>query len=183
MWSDIRLLFCRRVLADRGVGVDAALELVGAGPAAGALLLVSRGRPRAGDAADRTVASLVQGVVRNLVDLDVGPDALLVPVRQRVDLPDAVALGPLQLRRVGAARRLIAPDAGDPGVVRLERREQRLDLADVTATVGIGLPEVRDLALVLLGDRDHPRLLELEAVALDEPVARLVGLAEEELGV
>src|SRR5205807_481009 len=89
------------------------LDLVGDGPAAGALLLVGRGRPGTGDAADRAIAGLVQRVVRNLVDLDVGPDALLVPVDERVDLPDAVAVRPLQLRRRRAAGRLVTSDAGD----------------------------------------------------------------------
>src|SRR5436305_10179375 len=94
--------------AGQRVGVDAAFELVGAGPAACALLLVRRGRPGAGDAADRAVAGLVQRVVGNLVDLDVGPDALLVPVRERVELPDPVAVRPLELRSRSAARRLVA---------------------------------------------------------------------------
>src|SRR5438093_4067689 len=104
MCSDIRLLFCRRVLADRILDMDTALELVGAGPAAGALLLARRRRPGAGDAPDRAIARLVQRVVGNLVDLDVGPDALLVPVRKRVELPDAVAVRPLQFRRRCTAR-------------------------------------------------------------------------------
>src|SRR5579885_3162091 len=126
-----------------GFDVDAALELVRVGPAACALLLVRRRRPRAGDAADRAVAGVVERVVRDLVDDDVRPDALLVPVGDRVELPDAVALRPLQLRRPGAARRLVAADAGDPGVVGLERADQRLDLPDVAAAVGVALPEVR----------------------------------------
>src|SRR5262245_47861418 len=114
MWSDIRLLG-----VDGRVPVNAALELVGAGPTARALLLVGRGRPGARHAADRAVARLVQRVVRDLVDLDVAPDEALVPVHERVDLPDAVALGPLHLRRLSAARRLVAADAGDPRAVRL----------------------------------------------------------------
>src|SRR6476661_10105409 len=135
--------------------MDAAFELVGARPAAGALLLLRGRRPRARDAPDRAEADVVEWVVGNLVDRDVGPDALLVPVGERVQLPDLVALGPLHLRRLRAARRLVAADAGDPGVVRLERVQQRLDLADVAAAVGVGLPEVRTLLLVLLGDGDQ----------------------------
>ena len=142
-----------------------------------------RRRPGAGDAADRAVAGLVQRVVGDLVDVDVGPDALLVPVGERVQLPDAVALRPLDLRRAGAARRLVAADAGDPGVVRLERADERLDLADLAAAVGVALPEVRALAAVLLGDGDHLGPDQVQPVALDEPVARLVALAEEELRV
>src|SRR5213595_3784296 len=111
--------------------MDAALELVGAGPAACALLLVGCGRAGAGDAADRAVAGLVQRVVRDLVDVDVGPDALLVPVGERVQLPDPVALRPLHLLGPCPARRLVATDAGRPGVVGLERADERLDLADL----------------------------------------------------
>ena len=85
-------------------GVYAALELVGAGPAACALLLFRSRRTGAGDAPDRPVAGLVQRVVGNLVHLDVGPDALLVPVGERVQLPHAIALGPLDLRGFRAAR-------------------------------------------------------------------------------
>ena len=48
------------------------------------------------------IARVVQRVVGNLVDVDVGPDALLVPVGERVDLPDAVALRPLD--RLASAR-------------------------------------------------------------------------------
>src|SRR5882724_6523334 len=175
MWLVMCLLF--------GFDVNATFELVRAGPAAGALLLVGRGRPGAGNAADRAIARLVQRVVRNLVDLDVGPDALLVPVGERVEFPDAVAVRPLQLRRRRAARRLVSADAGDPAVIRFERLQQWLDLADVAAAVRVAFPEIRALALVLLGDRDHLRALEREPVALDKPVARLVALAEEELRV
>src|SRR6266571_3078039 len=100
--------------------MDPALELVGAGPAAGALLFLRARRARAGNAADRAEADVVQGVVGNLVDGDVGPDSLLVPVGERVQLPDAVALRPLHLRRRRAARRLVAANPGDPGVVGLE---------------------------------------------------------------
>src|SRR5436309_11483717 len=137
--------------------MNPALELVGTGPSARALLFVLGDRPGAGNAADRAVTRLVERVVGNLVDGDVRPDALLVPVRERVHLPDAVALRPLELRGLGAARRLVAADPGDPGVVRLERGQQRLDLADVTTAIGVALPEVRALLPVLLGDGEHRR--------------------------
>src|SRR5512132_1530724 len=119
--------------------MNPALELVGTGPPARALLFVLGDRPGTGNAADRAVTRLMERVVGNLVDLDVRPDALLVPVRERMHLPDAVALRPLELRRLGPARRLVAADARDPSVVRLERRQQRLDLADVAAAVRVAL--------------------------------------------
>src|SRR5215210_7096900 len=114
-----RRVACARSSRLLRLQVDAAFELVRPGPAARPLLLVGPDRARARDAADRTVSGVVQPVVRDLVDRDVAPDALLVPVGKRMDLPDAVALRPLHLRRSGAARRLVAADARDPGLVRL----------------------------------------------------------------
>src|SRR5262245_41538989 len=111
--------------------MNAALELVGTGPPSGALLLFGRRRPGARDAADRAEAGVVQRGVRNLVHVDVRPDALLVPVRERVDLPDGIAVRPLHLRRARARGRLVAPDARDPRVVSGQDGEQRLDLANV----------------------------------------------------
>ena len=64
-----------------------------------------------------------------------------------------------------------------------ERLDERLDLADVAAAVGIALPQVRALGAVLLGDRRDLGLDELQLVAVDERVARLVRLAEEEVRV
>src|SRR5436305_757410 len=182
MCSDIRLLlFGCRVSHQRCVDVDPALELVRPGPPAGALLLVRRRRSGAGDAPDRAVAGLVQRVVGNLVDLDVRPNALLVPVGERVELPDAVALRPLKLRRRRAARRLVAADAGDPALVRAERLEQRLDLTDVATAIGVRLPQVRALAPVLLGDGDHTRAQELEAGTVGAPGAPVAGPTPAEL--
>src|SRR5688572_19181832 len=137
--------------------MDAALELVRAGPAAGALLLVGARRAGARDAPDRAVARVVQRVGGYLVDVDVGPHPLLVPVGKRVDLEDLVALGPLHLRRVPTAWRLVAADAGDPGVVGLQGLNERLDLADVATAVGIALPEIRAFRTVLLRDRRDRR--------------------------
>src|SRR2546421_5232641 len=160
------------LLDQRCVDVDPALELVGAGPAARALLLARAHRPRARDAPDRRIAGVVQRVVRDLVDVDVGLDALRVPVDERLDLPDAVPLAPLDAARTGPRRRLLPADAGDPGVVAGERTLERLDLPNVAALVGARLPEtVRRV--------DWPERRELEAVALDQPVARLVRLGEE----
>src|SRR5438552_13857697 len=145
--------------------MDAALQLVRPGPATRPLLLVRRGRPRARDAADRTVTRLVQWVVGNLVHLDVRPDPLLVPIGERVELPRLVARRPVDLRRARAARRLVAADSGDPRVVGLERTQERLDLADATAAVGIALPQVRPLGAMLLRNRRDRGLDQLDPVA------------------
>src|SRR6266540_1402546 len=158
MWSVIRLL------EQGGVDVDAALELPRAGPASGALVLARSDGTRARDAADRRVSAVVQRVVGNLVDVDVGLDALRVPVDERLDLPDAVALRPFDLLRIGAGRALLAADAGDPRVVFGQRALERLDLADVAAAVGVALPEA-------IGRVDRAERPQIEPVALDEAVA------------
>src|SRR3954447_4352356 len=158
--------------------MDAALDLVGVGPPPRALVLVAQHRPRARHAADRRVAAVVERVVRDLVDDDVRLHALRVPVDERVDLPDAVALAPLDLPRVLAGQALLAADARDPRAVRLEGALERLDLADMAAAVGIALPQVRPLLTVLLGDRHDARPDQVQAVALDEPLTRLVRLGE-----
>src|ERR687886_2392971 len=153
-----------RLFDQRGVDMDAALELVRAGPAPGPLVLAGRDRAGARHAADRRVAAIVERVVRDLVDVDVGLDALGVPVDERLDLPDAVPLRPLHLLRVRPRRALLAPDAGDPGAVRGERAFERLDLPDVATAVGVGRPEA-------VGRIDRPERPQLEAVTVDEPVA------------
>src|SRR5207253_10313954 len=160
--------------ADDAFGVDSAFDLVGVTPAAGPLVLVLDHRPRARHAADRRVADVVQRVVRDLVDMDVGVDPPRVPVDERLDLPDAVALAPLGPLRVGTRQALLAPDSGDPGGERPQRRLERLHLADVAAAVRIAFPEIRPFLPVLLGDREHLGPDQLEPVALDQPLARLV---------
>src|ERR671934_784509 len=91
-----------------GVDVNAAFELLGAGPPAGPLALPRLHGPRARDAPDRRVPGVVQRVVRDLVDVDVGLDVLRVPVDERLDLPHAVPLAPLDSARRGPGRRLLA---------------------------------------------------------------------------
>src|SRR5919198_4077076 len=134
MWSVIGLL------DQRGVDVDAALELVRPGPAPGPLVLAAGNGARARHAADRRVALVVQRVVRNLVHVDVGLDALGVPVDDGLHLPHPVALRPLELLRVRARQRLLTADAGDPRVIRLESALERLDLANVAAAIRLRLP-------------------------------------------
>src|SRR5258707_292157 len=71
---------------------------------------------RARHAADRGIPLIVQRIVRQIVIVDVAPEILLGPVGERFDLPDAAPLVALQLRGLGAGVRLLAPDAGDPGI-------------------------------------------------------------------
>src|SRR5207249_212130 len=77
-----------RLLDQRCVDVDAALELVRAGPASRALVLAADDGTRARNAADRGIALIVQRVVRNLVHVDVGLHTLGIPVDDGLDFPD-----------------------------------------------------------------------------------------------
>ena len=140
-------------------------------------------RPGAGNAADRAVARLVQRVVGNLVHVDVGPDALLVPVRERVQLPDARSAP-----TTGASACPRGSATGRGGCRRSTRRTARAPRAAArpcgSGSSGPGrAPRGSALLAVLLGDGDASGSDQVEPVALDEPVARLVGLAEEELRV
>src|SRR5436190_19069392 len=160
--------------------VEAALDAVGAGPAA----FAPRSRRRAVRAPDRGEALVVQWVVRDVVRGDVAPDVLVGPVRQRGGLVLAVARVPAQLRRSRAARRLIAPEPGDPRVDLRQRALQRHDLAHPAAGVGIALPQPVDPLAGVAVDRDpvalldappgHVGLLEQDArVEHEEPRLRL----------
>ena len=164
--------------------MDAALQLVRARPAPARSSSSGRDRPRARDAADRTVAGVVQRVVRDLVHLEYRPRLAFRPSRRA---------GAASRRRSAPTTRSSASPRGSAtgraGSRRSRRRTARAPaisgstLRTWQQRSGFALPEVRPLALVLLGDRDHLRLDQLEAVALDERVTRLVALAEEELRV
>src|SRR4051794_10259019 len=103
-------------------------------PAPGARLLPRRDRARAGRAADRRVATLVERVRGNVVLAHVLPDLVLGPLRQRVELDDGVVIVvDLDLADVRTRRPLVAAQPGDPRVEPLQVRRQRLHLAHVAA--------------------------------------------------
>src|SRR5687767_14449802 len=101
-----------------------ALELLAAAPAA----LAPGPRLRAGGAADRVVARVVQRVVGQVALVDALPDVALGPVDQRVVLPQAAGLVALDELGARARRRLLAADAGDPRRGALQRALERGDL-------------------------------------------------------
>ena len=96
--------------------MQTAFDLAGARPAAVAAVAGLR----AVGAADRGVATIVERVVRQPALADVGAHPGVVPVGEGVRLPELVRLVPAELRRVGARRRLVAAQAGDPAVEPLE---------------------------------------------------------------
>src|SRR5438067_9784849 len=106
--------------------------------------------------ADRLVALVVERVVGQPALADVRPAVLVGPVGERVRLPELVLGVPAELRRVRAQRRLVAADAGDPGIEVEQRTVEWLDLGDRQVELGVRLPEpVRDRAA---RERPEPRL-------------------------
>ena len=129
--------------------------------------------------ADRRVALVVQRVVREAAFADVGPAVLVAPVGERVRLPELVLLVPAELRRVRARRRLVAADAGDPGVEVAERAHQRLDLRDREVEVGVRLPDVLAVRRSELVGRRPLEDLDRRPVPLLDLAPVRVGLREQ----
>ena len=101
-------------------GVDAALDLVGAGPAARA--------PRAGlrrvGVADRVVALVVERVVREPAPRGCRPSIVVASSRRAGSPSRARAARPSRASALRARGRLVAADAGDPRVETAERRRR-----------------------------------------------------------
>src|SRR5581483_11191806 len=121
--------------------VDAALLVLGVlpPPPPGARVLAGRHRARAGGAADRWIAAVVQRVDRDLVRVGVGAHLGRRPGDERVQLGDAAAVAGVDLDLGGlrAGHRLLAAQAGHPGVQRGQHAAEGLDLADAAALVPV----------------------------------------------
>ena len=105
-------------------------------PAAGALGLARRDRARAGRAADREEAAIVQPIVGNIVLADEIKDAFARPVQQRIDLeqsdtPDRARHTPYRARSADCSAR--SPVIQADGF--RERAPQRLDFAHRAAAL------------------------------------------------
>lgn len=80
-------------------------------------------------AANAGVILIMQWVVGNFVDLDVGPDIGPAPSRQWVDLDQLELVVPFDQSSISSRRGLIAPNSGDPCIVPLQHTSQRLNLS------------------------------------------------------
>src|SRR5581483_5075926 len=101
--------------------MQAALDLVGAAPAAGARIFARLYGAGAVGAADARVAAVVQRVVGQLVLDDVCPDLRLAPARERVQLDHVELRVPLHERRLTARARLVTAQTGEIGVEMCQR--------------------------------------------------------------
>src|SRR2546423_6968381 len=132
-------------------------------------------------AADRGVAALVEWVVRQVALLDVVPATGVVPVGEGVRLPELVWLVPAPLRRGCARRRLVAAQAGDPGVEVGERVGERGDLADRAAELRLAFPERVAVHRGLPAERRAFVDLNLRVVAPLDFLPERTGLGEEDV--
>ena len=78
--------------------------------------------------------------------------------------------------KVGARRRLVAAQAGHPGVGVRERAGERLDLAQVAAGVGVALPQPVAVVGGLAAEARALEDLDLDPVALLERAPGRLGL-------
>src|SRR5688572_14854685 len=83
-------------------------------PAARARILAGAHRARAGLAADRSIAAVVQCVVGDLVGTKVLPHVGFAPFGERADFPQAPRRVVLGLGEDGARRGLLASQARNP---------------------------------------------------------------------
>src|SRR5205807_7912805 len=106
----------------------------------------------AGRAADRGVAVVDERVHEHALGGDEVIHLLLRPADDRVDLDHLPPVIPLHDLALAALAGLVPANAGDPGVVVLERPLQGLHLAQVAAQVGIAPVQPRTELGVLLRD-------------------------------
>src|SRR5438093_6241064 len=107
----------------RGVslGMQAALGLREAGPATGAGILSRLDGAGAVRASEARVPLIVQRVVGNVMPLDIGPHILGRPTRQGIELDQFKLRVPFDNFRSRATGRLFATNAGNHGLIPLQR--------------------------------------------------------------
>src|SRR5215216_7853450 len=76
------------------------------------------------------VTIIMQRIVRQVILLDMFPDLITRPCRKRIELDHLIGIVPFDKFCVGAESRLVAADAGDPGIVVGKELSLRDDLPD-----------------------------------------------------
>src|SRR2546426_5376853 len=141
-------------------------------PAPGAVGLAGTNCARAGCAADRRVALVVERVVRHVVLAHVVPDLVLRPLGEWVQLHDrAVVVIDLDLADIRARRPLVAAKPRDPGVESGEMLRQRSDFANVAAKEAVLHRPAKQVEALSLDHPTHVRLLRFEELEVPTGVA------------
>src|SRR5882724_9292789 len=103
-------------------------------PAARTLVIAGLHGAGAGCAADAGETLVMQRVVRQSLAANVLPNFFFGPLEQRTDFVQAIFAVPGHGRGHGAAGRLAAPDAGDPGVPAGDGAPKRFHFANRAAS-------------------------------------------------
>src|SRR5688572_4236971 len=169
-----------------GLYMNPALELL-ALPAAGPRVRRVERKRRARLAADTREAEVVERKQRNPVVFRVRPDVLRRPRRQRGDPLDHLAARqpePLDFLEVGARRRLVAAQRGKPGVIALERGEERAHFVAGAARLGAGgFPQANSRFRGAQDDQVQPPGFRHLVAILERFVEMMEGLEEQHRNV
>src|SRR3954466_510525 len=139
----------------REESMNAALDLVEPGPASGAFILTIGGLARAGPASDRTIALVLQRIVRDFVLANVFPNRVAIPIGHRVQLHDLAPGGFIKQidfndANFTARGGLFAAQPGDPAIDVTQLILERQNFAHRAAEVRIALPKFGTMRLCLL---------------------------------
>src|SRR5687768_3846661 len=99
-------------------------------PSARPRIFSSKHRSRAMRAADAGIIAIVEGIVRHVMDSNVGPDIVGAPLRQRIEFHQPELVIPFHQTGVRPIRALLASNARDPGRIAAEDLHQWLHLAE-----------------------------------------------------
>ena len=111
-----------------------------AGPAARTRVLPRFDGFRAGPAADAWITVIMQRVIGQVVRLDMLPYLVTRPLSQRIELDHLVGIIPFDKFCICPECRLVATDAGDPGVVVGEELPLRDHFTDLATGIRVAIP-------------------------------------------
>ena len=164
--------------------MNSAFGFLEAKPTPVPFLRTLRDRAGARHTAQTGVAMIVQRVVREVVFSQIVPDVLAGPGRKRVQFDDLVGLVPVDDAGEGPSEGLVATDACDPGAAVCQKSPQWLYLPQVTAQVGVPIPEILAKLLGLgLERKTRVNFLERNAQPRFELVAELQSFGKEQVGL
>ena len=104
-------------------------------PAPGTHILTRLNGACTGFATDTGVASIMQLVIRDMMQLDIVPHLLFRPRNKWIDLDELVHLVPLDHLYVLVRHTLLSAQTAYPGIKALKSTSQRLQLAYLAATM------------------------------------------------
>ena len=130
-------------------------------------------------AAQAGIIAVMQRVVRNVVLADVLPYCFGCPVGERVYFHQLEFRIPLNFLSMGAVRRLISANGGNPGLQLGQLSAQGFDLPKIAALIRIPLPECGSVKLFLVfGCEGRVNSLHFNFVTLLDALYQIIGVGE-----